>query len=66
MPKSMRPVVKLEDGEGGLQEEAGAVGGVQRRQSAIGERSGVDNSLRQDSGFGRLRGHWMAIKHPFL
>jgi hypothetical protein len=26
MPKSMRPVVKLEDGEGGLQEEAGAGG----------------------------------------
>ncbi len=41
MPKSMRPVVKLEDGEGGakaeggLQEEAGAGGGVQRRR--VGE-----------------------------
>jgi TPR repeat protein len=35
MPKSMRPVVKLEDGEGGLQEEAGAGGGGQRRR--VGE-----------------------------
>jgi hypothetical protein len=35
MPKSMRPVVKLEDGEGGLQEEAGAGGAVQRRR--VGE-----------------------------
>jgi TPR repeat protein len=41
MPKNMRPVVKLEDGEGGaeaeggLQEEAGAGGGVQRR--CVGE-----------------------------
>ena len=40
MPKSMRPVVKLEDGEGGaeaggLQEEAGAGRAVQRRR--VGE-----------------------------
>ena len=65
MPKSMRPVVKLEDGEGGLQEEAGAVGGVQRRQSAIGERSGVDNSLRQDSGFACAVIGWRSSTHFF-
>ena len=38
MPKSMRPVVKLEDGEeaeGGRQEEAGAGRAVQRRR--VGE-----------------------------
>ena len=41
MPKSMRPVVKIEDGEGGaqagegLQEEAGAGRAVQRRR--VGE-----------------------------
>jgi TPR repeat protein len=37
MPKSMRPVVKLEDGEGGLQEEAGAGGGVGVQRRRVGE-----------------------------
>jgi TPR repeat protein len=48
MPKSMRPVVKLEDGEGegqgaeGLQEEAGAGRAVQRRR--VGEAGDADEA----------------------
>jgi TPR repeat protein len=48
MPKSMRPVVKLEDGEAkgqeaeGLQEEAGAVRAVQRRR--VGEAGDADEA----------------------
>jgi hypothetical protein len=46
MPKSMRPVVKLEDGEAksqeaeGMQEEAGAGRAVQRRR--VGEAGDAD------------------------
>jgi TPR repeat protein len=47
MPKSLRPVVKLEDGEGGLQEEAGAWGGVQRRRvGQAGEAARDEDQLR--------------------
>jgi hypothetical protein len=48
MPKSMRPVVKLEDGEAkgqeaeGVQEEAGAVRAVQRRR--VGEAGDADDA----------------------
>ena len=48
MPKSMRPVVKLEDGEvegqgaEGVQEEAGAVRAVQRRR--VGEAGDADEA----------------------
>ena len=55
MPKNMRPVVKIEDGEGGaqagegLQEAAGAGGAVQRRRVGEAGDAAWDEALRANA-----------------